>query len=354
MPLDQINNIFISLMGLSTFLIFIIILKTHNYKNNKIFFDMDFDKPQAFHKESIPRIGGLALFISLIIFLILYYTLFNYEILYYLFFSISFFILGFLDDIKISLRPIIRLILMIAILFIGINFFNIEILKTGFLFLNKWLQNDIFSFIFISLCFLFIINGSNLIDGFNGLLALHLIIINAILLYLNINQSNLINLNLFLTGQIITLFCFLLFNFPKAKIFLGDGGAYFLGSLTALNVINTSVNNSEISPVYFGILLFYLFFEVFFSFIRKIRLNKSPLKPDREHLHMLVYKFLMSKKFKSPNPVTSIVINLLFLFLILPATFFNENNFLCKVWFVILTLIYLFFYFLLNNLTKNK
>ena len=352
MALDQINNVFISLISLSTFIIFIITLKFHNYKNNKIFFDMDFDKPQAFHKESIPRIGGLASFISLFIFLVIYHTLFSYEILNYLFFSLSFFILGFLDDIKISLRPIIRLILMILILFMGINFFNIEILKTGFLFLNNWLQNGIFSFIFISLCFLFLINGSNLIDGFNGLLALHLIIINAIFLSININQSNLINFNLFLTGQIIILFCFLLFNFPKAKIFLGDGGAYFLGSLTALNAINTSINNSEISPIFFGIILFYLFFEVFFSFIRKIRLKRSPLKPDRKHLHMLVFKFLELKNFKSPNPVTSVAINLLFIFLVLPATFFCENNFLCKIWFVILTLIYLFSYFLLNNLTK--
>ena len=128
--------------------------------------------------------------------------------------------------------------------------------------------------------------------------------------------------------------------------------SYSIGSLTALNAINTSINNSEISPIFFGIILFYLFFEVFFSFIRKIRLKRSPLKPDRKHLHMLVFKFLELKNFKSPNPVTSVAINLLFIFLVLPATFFCENNFLCKIWFVILTLIYLFSYFLLNNLTK--
>ena len=55
------------------------------------------------------------------------------------------------------------------------NDFYIE--KSGFKFLNDLLEIDIFSLIFISLCFLFIINGSNLIDGFNGLLGIHSLII---------------------------------------------------------------------------------------------------------------------------------------------------------------------------------
>ena len=49
------------------------------------------------------------------------------------------------------------------------------------------MSNDIFSSIFVLLCFLFIINRANLIDGFNGLLAINLIIINIILTYINIS-----------------------------------------------------------------------------------------------------------------------------------------------------------------------
>ena len=71
--------------------------------------------------------------------------------------------------------------------------------------------------------FLFIINGANLIDGFDGLLALQLIIINTILLIINLdNNPN--NQTLFITAQLIILAIFFLFNFPKAKIFMGDGG----------------------------------------------------------------------------------------------------------------------------------
>ena len=56
-------------------------------------------------------------------------------------------------------------------------------------------------------------------------------------------------LALIITGQIAIFFSFLLFNFPKAKIFLGDSGAYTVGALTGLNVIITNNLNPKI-PVY--------------------------------------------------------------------------------------------------------
>ena len=61
--------------------------------------------------------------------------------------------LGFLDDSKVNIKPIVRLLLMIAILFFGIYIFDVKIIKTGFNFLNTWLENDIFSYLFIILCF---------------------------------------------------------------------------------------------------------------------------------------------------------------------------------------------------------
>ena len=42
---------------------------------------------------------------------------------------------------------------------------------------------------FVLLCFLFVINGANLIDGFNGLLTINFLIINLILTYININNE---------------------------------------------------------------------------------------------------------------------------------------------------------------------
>lgn len=353
MLLENFNNSYMTIVVLLSFLIFVIILKIFNQKNFQVFMDNDFKKPQAFHKKLTPRIGGLASILAMVLFYISFNLIFDFKNLDYLFFSILFFILGFLDDSKVTLKPSARLTLMIIVLIIGINFFDIKISRTGFDFLNNLLENSIFMTFFVILCFLFIINGANLIDGFNGLVIIHLIIINSVLLFLNLNNG-FDNFDLFLTGQLFVMFCFLLFNFPEAKMFLGDGGAYFLGLTTALNTINTSLVHPDISPIYFIILLFYLFFEVFFSFIRKIKLKQSPLKPDSKHLHMLLYKYLKKKKFKSSNPITAISINLTYFLLIFPMTIFYENNILCKIWFIFLICAYLFFYYFLNKVTKKN
>ena len=84
---------------------------------------------------------------------------------------------------------------------------------------------------------MFVINGANLIDGFNGLLTINLIIINIILAYVNMNNENL-EISILMISQIIILLSFLLFNFPNAKIFLGDSGAYTMGALTRLKYHN--------------------------------------------------------------------------------------------------------------------
>ena len=339
-------------------LIFIFILITYSYiqnrfllyifNKNKLSFlsDNNFTKPQAFHERSTYRLGGIAIFVPILItclYLYLYKNIFHIE---FISFCALFFILGLLDDTKIEVKPKFRLLIMILSLLILIIKNEIYIEKTGFQFLNDLLEIDIFSLIFISLCFLFIINGSNLIDGFNGLLGIHSLIIFIILFFINlINETN--NLVYILFCISIVILIFIQFNFPKAKMFLGDSGAYLIGAFISISVINTSILNPAISPLFFCILLFYLFFEVFFSFFRKLFVvRQSPLFPDNQHLHMKIYKFLLRKKYTKlkANYTTSVYINFFYLLLITPGIIFLENNLFCKYYFLILLLVYTYFY----------
>ena len=147
--------------------------------------DEQFKKPQAFHELPISTSGGTGIFFS---FLILNLYLFlSKEIIYYeyLLFCSLFFILGLLDDLKLNLRPKFRLIVMIVLLIILIISNNFYVENTGIEFLNKFLKIDIFALFFVCLCFLFIINGSNLIDGYNGLLSIHTLIILINLFFVN-------------------------------------------------------------------------------------------------------------------------------------------------------------------------
>ncbi len=342
----------LSIISLSSFFIFFSLSKFSKSLGKGILLDGDFEKPQAFHSSLTPRSGGLAGILSLIIFFILYYFLFEKLLYDFIILSLSIFFLGFLEDTKIKISPNYRLTLMIVILSFFISFIGVNITGIEVIFLSTWMKNSIFSIFFVLLCFLFIINGANLIDGFNGLLAIHLLIINIVLAFLNFNNGN-EELGWIITAQIVILFSFLVFNFPQAKMFMGDSGSYLFGSLIALNIIKTNNLNPEVSSFFFCVLLFYLFFEVFFSFLRKLYFRKSPVKPDKNHLHMLVYNFLeKSKRFKDSNYVNSIVINLVYLFLIFPVFFFLDNGVICRYLFFILLAIYLYFYYYLYNFKK--
>jgi UDP-N-acetylmuramyl pentapeptide phosphotransferase/UDP-N-acetylglucosamine-1-phosphate transferase len=243
---------------------------------------------------------------------------------------------------------------MIAFLITLVISNEIYIKKTGLEFLDNLVAIDIFSLMFMCLCFLFIINGSNLIDGFNGLLGIHALIIFIILFAINlIHENNNLIYTLFYVSLLTLIF--LKFNFPKAQIFLGDSGAYLIGILIAISVIKTSNLNPSISPFFYCILLFYLFFEVFFSFFRKLFVvRQSPLLPDNQHLHMSLYKLLLKKnKIKlSSNYTVSICINLIYLSLIIPGIIFMNNGLFCRYYFFSLLIVYVYFYKILYEMVK--
>ena len=353
MGTESIEASFLSMFALISFFIFLLVSKySHKIKGGALL-DKDFLKPQAFHEIPVTRSGGIAVIISLSIFFYIYYLLYS-EILYnYIFISYSVFVIGFLDDLRINIKPLTRLIIMIFLLFTIIYILPIKILNIDIPFLIPLMSNQIFSSIFVLLCFLFVINGANLIDGFNGLLTINLIIINIVLAYINISNGNL-EFSILIISQIIILFSFLLFNFPGAKIFLGDSGAYTMGALIGLNTIITNNLNPNISSFFFCTLLFYLFFEVFFSFLRKLLQKKSPIYPDDKHLHMLCFYKISSRFGKSKgNYLNSIIINLFYLILIMPGLYLSYDPQLSRYWFFILLLIYLLIYSRLYRFTKN-
>jgi len=351
----ELNNIifFILLLSVSFFFNKYLLLIFYKSKYN-LLIDNDYKKPQAFHESSTYRLGGITIFFTLSLsFLYLSFSK-NIYLLEYTSFCTLFFLLGLLDDIKIKIVPKFRLSTMILLLIILVISNELYIEKSGLEFLNHLLTIDIFSLIFIILCFLFIVNGSNLIDGFNGLLSIHALIIFVVLFTINLINKN-VEFVYILFFIILSILIFLRFNFPKAKMFLGDSGAYLLGTLIAVSVIKTSLLNPSVSPFFFCILLIYLFFEVFFSFFRKIFVvRQSPLLPDDKHLHMNLYKFLLRKnKSKlNSNYKVSIYINTIYLLLITPAVIFMHDGLFCRYYFFVLLIVYIYFYKILSKRIK--
>jgi UDP-N-acetylmuramyl pentapeptide phosphotransferase/UDP-N-acetylglucosamine-1-phosphate transferase len=345
-----LDNVYIFFL-LSVFFLFLL-TRNFFFINNELYLDKEFSKPQAFHQVPIPRVGGFIIFIITIFYLLFYFgeKSFSYSTILL---GIIFFIVGFFDDFKLKIKPELRLFIMFLFSFWIIYLLEINIYYTQLKFLDNLINyNKITLALFACCCLLFIVNGSNFIDGLNGLLTIQYLII-LIFLYLLIHKvNNVLYLKSYIALSISLGFSFLIFNFPKAKIFLGNAGAYFFGSNLSLIIIEIHKhgNYHEFPPFLFACLLFYIFFEVFFSFFRKIIFKKkSPLKPDTEHLHMLLFYFI-NKKIKNlgkSNYVTALVINVIYLFLITPLFFIYNNSQFCKIYFIFLLLFYLFFYLLL-------
>ena len=113
MGAESIEASFLSIFALISFFIFLIISKFSVKIKNGVLLDRDFNKPQAFHIEPLTRSGGIAAILSLSIFFGIYYLLYSKILYEYIIISFAMFLIGFLDDLKINIRPIKRLFAML-------------------------------------------------------------------------------------------------------------------------------------------------------------------------------------------------------------------------------------------------
>ena len=81
---------------------------------------------------------------------------------------------------------------------------------------------------------------------------------------------------------------------------MGDTGAYILGFFYGYLLIKIYVEHQIFSPFFVILLFWYPCFENLFSILRKFKLKKSPIEPDNNHLHQLIF-FYLKKKYKIKN-----------------------------------------------------
>ena len=237
-------------------------------------------------ERNIPLSGGLFLIFIFVIFFLKIKLLIVLHLLFI-------FLLGISSDIRSKISPILRLFFqaLIVVSFVITN--DLSINYTRVLILDNILQNFYYNIIFVSFCILILINGTNFIDGLNGLVITYYLSILIVILYLSYSNSFVIN-----EGQIEILIFSLIFLLVLNlfnKLFLGDSGSYILGLFFGYYLISLHSLNSHFSPFFIVLLLWYPCFEILFSMIRKFQLNKSPIFPDKNHFHQLLYYFLLKK-----------------------------------------------------------
>jgi len=251
-----------------------------------------------FSRFDTPRIGGLGIILGFFIISLLSKNSLAFELFVS---SLPVVIGGMLEDSSISVRPKIRLALAFISAFIFIYLTNAMITTFGFIYFDH--LPYLVALLFTIFAVAGATNSLNIIDGFNGLASGFSII--AFVLYsfvfYEIQDYQLFQISTVLLS--LTLGFFVL-NFPFGKIFLGDGGAYFLGfSLAEMSVLTIS-RHPDISPWFCLAVMIYPVWEVLFSlYRRKILKGLSPMFPDKMHFHSIVYRALTKS-----NPLTSLFI----------------------------------------------
>jgi UDP-N-acetylmuramyl pentapeptide phosphotransferase/UDP-N-acetylglucosamine-1-phosphate transferase len=275
------------------------------FKKKKIISNYSGHTHQKFVGEKyIPLAGGIYL-----IFFIAIVLRENYLTLYYFLFLL--FLIGLSSDTKFISSPTKRLILQIILTIFFVYSLSLYISDTKVIIIDTLLVNSHFSIFFSCFCLIILMNGSNFIDGLNGLVLGYYLVVLIILYnlglfdYLDID-SKLINYLLYL---IFILLIFNLFNL----FYLGDSGTYILSTFVGSILIIIYNQNQTFSPFFVVLLLWYPCFEILFSIIRKFKIRKSPIQADYNHLHQLFFYFFR-KKLKTKNIIsnncTSLIINL--------------------------------------------
>lgn len=318
------------------------------FKKKKYFSSYSGSDHQKFINDQVPLTGGL--FLVLPIFLI-YYDKFTFFALIFFFI----FLTGFLSDRNILSSPKKRFLLQIILISLFVFLNKLEVFPTRIEFIDRNFENTYISYFFTIFCLMILINGSNFIDGLNGLLLGYFLLILFILYKLNLltilGFSDQYLYNLF----IILIFIFVL-NFIN-QLFLGDGGAYSLSFLFGFVLIYIYNSTELITPYFIILLLWYPCFENLFSIIRKVSTKKNPLEPDNNHLHQFIFIYLKNKfNLKSiySNTLASLLINFYNFFIFFWASN-NPNLTVLQIYLIVFNIIiYLSVYFYLKKLIFKK
>ena len=299
---------------------------------------------QTIHVKSISRFGGIAIFSSLVIISFLSDAQ-EYSFLRTMLLCVCpIFLLGILDDISINLSPVVRLLLVFPSAFLSYYYLEIEAYSLAIPMIDMLFNYQIFSIFFICFAIAGIVNAFNIIDGINGLVLLFSlsICVTAISFGLASVTSEIL---LYFVAMFFSMLGIFILNFPFGRIFIGDGGAYFLGAAIAIGLIKIYQENS-LSPWYVLLMLIYPVTDIIASLLRRLINKKSTLEPDKKHLHHMILARVEKMGIASSNTQHFVVTFLTFGFympFMLGANYFAKDTFILMS----LCLIFISFYFCL-------
>lgn len=242
------------------------------------------------HTKAMPLLGGIAIFLSFIFGFLLFNTpqLFSqrtlvYEIPAILIASTITLLLGVIDDIKpIKARTkfVVQLIVALIIIFYG------QMRIDGiFSFLPFYIDKTI-SIILTIFWIVSVINAINLVDGLNGLSAGVSVIYFGTVIVLFFVGGSVTQFSLLLATLMFgSTLGYLPWNFPKARVFMGDAGSMFLGLMIAVLPLLGFKQVTLVSLFLPMLMMIVPVLEIFSTVLRRSINNVSLGEADNDHIH---------------------------------------------------------------------
>lgn len=287
----------LSLLSFLVSAVFVFVLMRQAYRHARCYGS---DVPQRFHYGHTPRLGGVGIFLGMAVgWLVAAVIPYRFNLAHPLPMSASLAVLacmlpailgGVAEDLFQRVRVGYRLMLTLgsAGLICGLLGFGVTRLGVG------WLDAQLVAFPVLGMLFAtFAIGGLphafNIIDGYNGLAGAVAIFTCLVIAHvaLQLGDRQLASVVLCLAGATGG---FLIWNYPKGKIFAGDGGAYVWGMVIGWVCVALVQRHARVSPWFPVMLLVYPLCETFFSIYRKLARGQSPVLADALHFHQLVFR----------------------------------------------------------------
>ena len=244
------------------------------------------------HQHPMVRLGGVSIFLGTLIALLTVWALGGfgvlppdkeYEVWGVTIGGLAFFLIGLADDL-FGLSPITRLLLQSSVAagawFAGVHIDFLSIPFVGLTSLPAWISLPITVIWLVGMA-----NAINWIDGLDGLAAgvSGIAAIVMLIASLFMNQPAAALIAAALAGGTLA---FLRYNFNPAQIFMGDGGAYFIGfTLAGVGVIGLVKSVTTVAVLLPYLILAVPILDMSAVILDRLRHGKSPFIADKRHLH---------------------------------------------------------------------
>ena len=341
----------ILLSALTTFIISVLFIPRFIRLASK-FRLVDFPGKRASHKKGVPILGGVPMFIGIILSLFIWSDI--QEIFPIVIVLVIIFFIGLVDDL-ISLRPLSKLFFQLLAIFILIYFQDLKIDNMcGVLGIY---EIPIFvSFLFTSFVVVVIVNSFNLVDGVDGLagvLGTISSIAFGVIAYL-MNQQEIAILAFSMSGSLLA---FLIYNMHPARLFMGDTGSLVIGmglSILALNIIQEGVMIEGVKhlpnkgPLIAIALLAIPLFDSLRVFIYRYTKGRHPLYPGRDHFHHALLDLGYG------HARTTFLISLISIFTIIITYYLLEKNVNTSIFILaVINYVFIFIPYLIKKYRKR-